>query len=184
MKRVHNFIVKDPKACSVFLSQSSQSAGVDATLKLTRLLLISLFLCYEGAELNSSSSLTNSTSKSTKKGNSRKRGADEMSGGETITEQPGDGFEANVIPAGDREFQKSLLHIITVLTQRLRSVCSSEELVEGSRYLLSDLTVIDDNYMNDRVIDYWSCMVIVLKSMMRMICYHSSPSLSINKLNV
>ena len=47
--RVHNFLVKDPEACAVFISQSAVAAGVDATLKLTRLLSLSLFLCYEGA---------------------------------------------------------------------------------------------------------------------------------------
>ena len=41
--------MKDPEACAVFISQSAVAAGVDATLKLTRLLLLSLFLCYEGA---------------------------------------------------------------------------------------------------------------------------------------
>ena len=141
MKRVHNFLVKDAKACSVFISQSSQSAGVDATLKLTRLLLISLFLCYEGAELDSSPSVTHPVPKQTKKGHGRKRNAAEISGAEKSTEQAGDSFETNVIPAGDREFQKSLLHVITVLFQRLRSVCTSEELDEGSVYLLSDITV-------------------------------------------
>lgn len=142
MKRVHNFLVKDPKACSVFLSQSSQSAGVDATLKLTRLLLISLFLCYEGAELNSSPSVTHPTRKQKKKEHGRKRDAEEISGAETSAEQADDGFETNVIPAGDCEFQKSLLHVITVLFQRLRSVCTPEELDEGSAYLLSDVTVV------------------------------------------
>ena len=90
MKRVHNFLVKDAKACSVFISQSSQSAGVDATLKLTRLLLISLFLCYEGAELDSSPSVTHPVPKQTKKGHGRKRNAAEISGAETSTEQAGD----------------------------------------------------------------------------------------------
>ena len=47
--RIHNFLVKDPDACAVFMEQSARAAGVDATLKLTRLVLISLFLCYNGA---------------------------------------------------------------------------------------------------------------------------------------
>ena len=147
MKRVHNFLVKDPEACSVFISQSSQSAGVDATLKLTRLLLISLFLCYEGAELNSSPAVKSKSSSqgSSKKGRGRKRAAKEISEAETTSEQAGDSFVTNVIPAGDREFQRSLLHVITLLLQRLRGVCTSGELEEGSAYLLSDMTVGDES---------------------------------------
>ena len=39
----------DPDACAVFFAQSVETAGLDSVLKLTRLLLISLFLCYQSA---------------------------------------------------------------------------------------------------------------------------------------
>ena len=46
--RLHNFVLTDQQACCVFMSESMMVAGVDNALKLTRLMLISLFLCYEG----------------------------------------------------------------------------------------------------------------------------------------
>ena len=49
MTRVHNFLVHDADACAVFFSESVQAAGLDSALKLARLLLISLFLCYQSA---------------------------------------------------------------------------------------------------------------------------------------
>lgn len=46
--RLHNFVLTDAEACCVFMSESMKVAGVDNALKLTRLMLISLFLCFEG----------------------------------------------------------------------------------------------------------------------------------------
>ena len=45
--RVHNFILRNDDACYVFFRESVRSAGIDNTLKLIRLLLISLFLCFQ-----------------------------------------------------------------------------------------------------------------------------------------
>ena len=45
---MHNFVLTDAEACCVFMSESMKVAGVDNALKLTRLMLISLFLCFEG----------------------------------------------------------------------------------------------------------------------------------------
>lgn len=172
---MHTFIARDPDACAVFISQSVGSAGNGNGFKLARLLLISLFLCYEGKSIggekvsggncvlrsndssgnsnnssgNSKTSGNNKTSgaerteskKLTKKGRGRKRNAEETTEAETTSEQTNDGFGTTTISKEDIEFQSSLLHIITVLLQRLRRISSAEDLEEGSVYLLNEITV-------------------------------------------
>lgn len=154
MTRLHNFVLTDAEACCVFMSESMKVAGVDNALKLTRLMLISLFLCFEGVVSLPPPPHPQATGESPedkkpavpakKKNRGKKRVAAEISEAETGQETGGSSFEKGKIPAGTSAFQEKLFHLITVMVRELSRLCGEKEVAEAGKYLLADVTVGED----------------------------------------
>ena len=134
----------------MFMNESVKVAGVDNALKLTRLMLISLFLCYEGVVgkawgryqqvTNEQKEKKASNAPAKKKGRGKKRIAAEVSEAET-NQETGGSFEKGKIPAGTSAFQEKLFHLITVMTKEIGRLCGEKEIMAAGKYLLEDVTV-------------------------------------------